>query len=167
MIPAEFKRNFQNADMFLVEPKGMDSLHNFQCAKQILSHHSPVTGSTPLSVTLSIAMSSVISRKKTLERERGRDHVEVCYDTCDPLKSTGVKKKLLGKGIKCQRHRLLKASFKNNERKTIRLEKLLLKNPLKREKESVMCLQKKCLQKSQHVKRKPYQPIIPLYEDFI
>lgn len=68
MIPAEFKRNFQNADMCLVEPKGMDSLYtNLQCTKLILSHHSPVTGSTPLSVTLSIAMSSVISRKKTLE----------------------------------------------------------------------------------------------------
>lgn len=54
--------------MHLVENEGMVSLHtNLQFTKQIPSHHSPVTGSTALSVTLSTAMSSVISRKKTLE----------------------------------------------------------------------------------------------------
>lgn len=73
---------------------------NLQCAKLILSHHSPVTGSTPLSVTLSIAMSSVISRKKTLEG-RGGERQRSCGSLLWYLWSSQIawEKKLLGKGI--------------------------------------------------------------------
>ncbi len=41
VIPAEFKRNIQNADMCLVEANGMDSLYKFTMHLTILQSKDP------------------------------------------------------------------------------------------------------------------------------